>query len=126
MNIFVRIFIILLAYMMIGSIVYNIIDEKTKYTNEKFPDGSVFIIVFLWPLYIFRLKKLKKIRKIYYYKFRLNHLNTIKEIGFDFLDKLDKGKLESNYTPYNDEMEKERIKIQRALSLRKINRFKLF
>lgn len=113
-------------YFSLSSAFIDIIDKKTQYNGDnykipgdsekltkKYPDKYIFLIVLLGPFSYFFIEKMKKWRKINYYKYKLTLLKKYKNISFILYDN-------------NNEYNKEIMKIERKLALEKINKKWIF
>lgn len=113
-------------YFSLSSAFIDIIDKKTQYNGDnykipgdsekltkKHPDKYIFLIILLGPFSYFFIEKIKKWRKINYYKYKLTLLKKYKNISFILYDN-------------NNEYNKEIIKIERKLALEKINKKWIF
>lgn len=111
---FFEIILFYLLYFGFNSLFVDYIDKKTSFNESNNWLGyfdSKFRLLFMFiglPCLLFK-KRIKKLRKNYYYKKRLEHLKQIKKMMFRFNDK-------------QDEFDKEILKLERYLALEKIKK----
>jgi len=116
MTIFINIFIALMIWIFISSIFIPFLEEKTKYKENTYTDNTVFLLILLGPLTYLFLNKIRHIRKINYYKYKLKNLKLIEKFGMDFSGQW-------RITVMYEEKEKEIKRIERLLALNKIKKW---
>lgn len=107
MTIFLYIYLSILINILIGALLHNIINKKTSYKDDILPSNKiVFLILILWPISIFMIKKLKRMRTIEYYERKLISLKYRVLTPFD--------------SPEKEKAKKQMLQIQRKMSLYKL------
>lgn len=67
----------IILYIVTGMLLYKLLNKKTKYEKDNHinpPDKIAARLILLWPVSIFSIKKIKRLRTIYYYEQHLQNL----------------------------------------------------